>query len=126
LGKLDAVEPLEQGPHRAAVQCAVALSTRRPDGGTLGTVQHPELDRGAIGRPPHDAAEGVDFANQGALRDPADRRIAGHDTDGIEIRGQQERLGAQASGHDGGLGAGMAGAYDDHIVVDSHEDKLRE
>src|SRR5882672_7507323 len=120
-GELDAGEPLEQGPHGAPVQCAVALSARRPDGGTLGTVEHPELDRGAIGRPPHDATEGVDFANQGALRDPADGGIAGHSPDGVEVGSKEQDGRTRPSRHHGGFGAGVAGAHHYHVIVDLHE-----
>src|SRR2546430_2994594 len=41
---------------------SIALGSRRPHGGTLGAIEHPELDRRAIGRSPHDAAEGIDLA----------------------------------------------------------------
>ncbi len=85
LRQLDAREVLEQFPHRAAVQCAIALRPGRPDGGALRTIEHAELDRRAIGGPPHDTAEGVDLAYHGALRDPADGGIAGHLTDGVEV-----------------------------------------
>src|SRR5438046_6618087 len=85
LRELDARKALEQLPHRAAEQCAIALRPGRPDGGALGAIEHAELDRRAIGRPPHDTAEGVDLADHSALRDPADGGIAGHLTDGVEI-----------------------------------------
>ncbi len=92
----------------------------RPDGGALGAIEHAELDRRAIGRPPHDTAEGVDLADHGALRDPADGRIAGHLTDGVEVGGKEENLRTQPSRHDGRFGAGVAGADNNQIVVDGH------
>src|SRR5437870_2460017 len=100
LRELDAGESLEQRPYGATVQRAIALGSRRPHGGTLGAIEHPELDRRAIGRSPHDAAEGIDLAHHGTLRDPADGGIAGHLTDGVEVGRQEEDLRTQASGHD--------------------------
>ncbi len=121
LRQLDAREALEQFPHRAAVQCAIALSPGRPDGGALGAIEHAELDRRAIGRPPHDTAEGVDLAYHGALRNPADGGIAGHLTDGVEIGSKEENLRTQPSRHDGRFGAGVAGSHHDHVIVDVHD-----
>src|SRR2546422_10479410 len=86
-----------------------SLRPGRPDGGALGAIEHAELDRRAIGRPPHDTAEGVDLADHGALRDPADGGIAGHLTDGVEVGGKDENLRAPATAPDGRLRPGLAG-----------------
>src|SRR5205807_7796717 len=74
----------------------------------------------------HDAAERGDLAHHGALRDPADGGLAAQLADGVEVRREEEGLGAEPSGHDGGLGAGMTGADDDHVIVAGHDDKLRQ
>src|SRR5262249_62088247 len=58
--------------HRRPVSGAIALGTRRAHGGTARRVERLELDRRAIGDAPHLAAEGIDLANQVALRGPAD------------------------------------------------------
>src|SRR5439155_10758834 len=126
LRELDAGESLEQRPYGATVQRAIALGSRRPHGGTLGAIEHPELDRRAIGRSPHDAAEGIDLAHHGTLRDPADGGIAGHLTDGVEVGRQEEDLRTQASGHDGRFGSGVAGTYNNHVIVVGHANKVRE
>jgi hypothetical protein len=58
-GTLDRVErrvPIEERAHGAPIEPAVALCTRRPHGGALAAVQHPELDRRHVGRAAHDAA----------------------------------------------------------------------
>src|SRR5881396_3005556 len=120
LRELDARQALEQLPHRAAVQGAIALRPGRPDGGDLGAIEHAELDRRAIRRPPHDTAEGVDLADHGAFRDPADGGIAGHLTDSVEVGSQEEDLGAETGGHHRGLRSCMAGSHHDHIIVDAH------
>jgi hypothetical protein len=43
--------------------------------------------------------------------------------DGVEIGGEEERFGAETGGHHRGLGAGMAGADDNHIIIVGHADK---
>ncbi len=126
LRELEPRELLEQRPHGAAVQRPVALRSRRPDGGTLRTVEHTELDRRAIGRPTHDAAEGIDLAHHGALRDPADGGIAGHLPNRVEVGGQEEDAGTEAGSHHRSLRSCMAGSHHDHVIVDSHKHKLRE
>src|SRR5438270_4415428 len=63
-------------PHSARVEVAVALRSWPLDGRPLGTVEHLELDAGAIGRLPHHAAEGVDLLDEVALRESADGWIA--------------------------------------------------
>ena len=75
---------LEQRANRATVQPAIALRARRPHRRALAAVQHPELQRREIGRAAHDSAERVDLADDGALGDAADRRIARHLADRLE------------------------------------------
>ena len=120
LGELERREALEQRAHGTAVQRAVALGARGPYGGSLGAIEHPELDGRAIGGPAHDAAERIDLAHDGALRDAADGGIARHLADRVEVGREEQRRGAESGGHDGGLAAGVAGADDDHIVVKGH------
>ena len=53
--------------------------------------------------------------HQMALADAADRRIAAHRTDGLDVVGQQQRACAGASRRERRFGAGMAAADHDHI-----------
>ncbi len=121
LGQLEGREAFEQLSHGSAVQCAVALRARRPHGRALGAVEHPELDRRAVGGASHDAAQRVDLAHHRALRDPADRGIAAHLPDRVEVRSEEHRLRAEPGGHDGGLAPGMARADDDHVNQIRHD-----
>ena len=75
---------LEQRANGAPIQAAIALGAGRPDRGPLAAVQHAELQRGEVGRAPHDSAERIDFANDGSFRHSADRRIARHLADRLE------------------------------------------
>ena len=126
LGELEGREALEQRSHGAPVQCAIALGARGPHGRALGAIEHPELNGGSIGGPPHDAAERIDLPCHGALRDAADGRIARHLADGIEVGREEQGRGAEAGGHDGGFAAGVAGADDDHVVIEHHAQRYEE
>ena len=123
LRELQERDRLEQLPHRAPIQGAIALRARGPHSGPLGAVQHAELNGGAIGGAPHDAAQGVDFAHDGALGNPADGRVAAHLSDGIERGGEQEGASAEPGGHGGGFGSGVAATDDNDIIVNGHDAK---
>src|SRR3954469_23695806 len=65
---------LEQHAHGTAVESAIALRPRRPHCGTLATIQHPELEGREIGGSGHDAAERIDFTDDGALGNSSNGR----------------------------------------------------
>ena len=69
---------LERVAHPRAVAPLVGLRARRPHRRPAAAVEQLELDAGRVDRPPHQAAERVDLANQMPLRRAADRRIARH------------------------------------------------
>ena len=93
----------------------IGLGAGSPHRGALAAVQGAELDAGVIGAARHDAAECVDLADQVALADAADRRVAAHLPERVDAVGEQQRAGAPAGGRQGGFGAGMAAADDDHV-----------
>ena len=65
----------------------------------------------------HRAAQRVDLLDQMALADAADRGIAGHLAERLDVVGQQQRARAHARGGQRGLGAGVAAADDDDVVA---------
>ena len=75
---------LEQATDGPAIQTTIALGTRRPNGGALAAIEHSKLQHGEIGGAAHDAAQCIDFADNSAFRDAANRRIAGHLADRLE------------------------------------------
>src|SRR5262249_25884755 len=83
-----------------AIERAIRLSAIRANRGTLGSVQHAELDAGLVRRDRHGAAESVDLPYEVALADAANRRIAGHLTQRLDAVGQQQRLAAHAGGRE--------------------------
>ena len=54
-------------------------------GRALGSIEQPELDAGCVGDPAHQAVERVDLADQMALAEPADGRVARHLADRREL-----------------------------------------
>ena len=65
----------------------------------------------------HLAAEGVDLADDLALGDAADGRVAAHLRDGVGVHGQQRGAQTQPSRGQGRLDAGMTGADDNHVEI---------
>jgi hypothetical protein len=78
---------LDRGLHGGGVKLAIRLGARSPHGGALAAVEQAKLDAGRIGGAAHQAIERIDFADEMAFAQTADRRIAGHRSDGGETLG---------------------------------------
>ena len=76
-----------------AIKVSVGLRAQRANGGTLSCVEHPELNARGVDHLRHLTAERIDLADEMTLRNSADRRIAGHLADTLQI----------ARDHQGGL-----------------------
>ena len=76
---------LQRLPNGLAVQDAICLGARGSNRGALAGIENPELDTGVIGGNGHDAAQRIDFLDEMPLADPANRRVAGHLTQGVKI-----------------------------------------
>ena len=85
--------------------------------GTLARVKKPELDSSLINRQAHLAAQRIHLAHQVALADAADRGIAGHLSDVVEIERQYQGLGAHPRRGERGLDPGVPGADHDDVVL---------
>jgi hypothetical protein len=109
---------VEQLANRTLVEHAVGLRARRAHGRPLAAVQDAEMDARAVDRARHRAAEGVDLLRQMALADTADRRVAAHLPQRLDVLRQEQRAHAHAGGGERGFGAGMASADDDATVTD--------
>ena len=103
--------------HAELVSLLVALRTRRLHRRPFAGVEHAKLDAGGVGVQAHDPTQSVDLAHDVALGQAADRRIAGHLGDGVEVLRQNGGLAAEPGRRQGRLHPGMAGAADDDIVV---------
>jgi len=94
----------------------VTLGAGTTDAGSLGGVQHPELDSGGVGVDAHLAAQRIDLADDLSLGQAADGGVAGHLTDGVEVHRQQQRLATHTCRSQGRLDPGMAGADHNHVI----------
>ena len=115
---------LEQGEVRLVLQTAadrgfvedpIRLRAGGPHGGPLARVQNPELDAAFVGCDRHGAAQRVHLFHQVPLADPADRRVAAHLAEGLDVVGQQQRLATHARSSQGSLGTGVATTDHDDV-----------
>ena len=102
-------------PYGRAVQHAVGLRARGTDSRALAAVENAELDAGLVGGGGHRATKSVDFLDQMALADAADRRVATHLPQRFDVVGQQQRAAAHAGSGQCRFGAGMAATHNDHV-----------
>jgi hypothetical protein len=103
--------------HFDAIKLLVALSAGAPDGGTTRRVEQAELDADGIGDLAHDAAEGVDFANEMAFGDAPDSGVAAHLGDEVEVHGNDGSPKTHTRCGHGGLASGVTGAHNDNVVL---------
>ena len=108
------LSPSSRRPPRGTA--AVGLDPRSPHRRSLAAVEHPAVDRGAVGGARHQPVEHVELADQMALADPADRRVARHLPDVFGAEGQQADARAAPGRGRRSFAAGMAGADDEHVV----------
>src|SRR5262245_1920128 len=80
---LDTAMCVERITNPDAVTSLVRLRARRPDRRPPAPIEHLELDTGRVDGPRHEPAECVYLLDQMAFSRPADRRIAGHQCDGL-------------------------------------------
>ncbi len=99
------------------VALLVLLRARAAHGRAAAAVEQPELDPAGVGDAAHRAAQGVDLADQVALAEPADGRVARHAGHRVRSQGDQRRAAAHPGGGQGGLAAGVAGP--DHGDVET-------
>ena len=98
------------------IKLAVGLGTRSAHGGALGKIEGAELDTAPVDGPAHDAIQRIDLADQMALAQSADRRIARHLADRLDPMGEEQGARTHPRRCGRGLTAGMATAHHDHVV----------
>ena len=98
-----------------AVTGAVALGTDRLNGGTFSGIEHFELDSGPVGQFPHGSAHGIDLPDDMSFSDPADRGIAGHLSDQIEMHRDKKGVLPHPGCCIGGFDSGVTSSDDEDI-----------
>ena len=86
-------QPLADG---RLVEDAVRLGAGGPNGRALGAVEDPKLDPRLVRGDRHGAAQRIDFLDQVPLADAADRRVAAHLAQRLDVVREQQRLAAHA------------------------------
>jgi hypothetical protein len=87
------------------------------DGGAFTGADAADVGQGMVGRDPHLAAEGIDFAGHVAFGGAADAAVAGEVADAVEPHGDTGGADAHAGGGEGSLDSGMPGSYHDDVVL---------
>ena len=105
---------LEHAANRTLVELPIGLRARRAHRRTLAQIQGAELDARLIGGEGHRPAQRIDLLDQMALADAADRGIATHLPQRLDVVRQQQSALAHARSRKSGLGACMPTADDDH------------
>ena len=116
LANREALLPLHPLPHASAIAEHVRLATAPLDGGTLGTIEHAELDAGRVGHQTHGPAEGVDLLDQIALGQSTDGRIARHVSHRLHGHRHHEGLAAHPCRRQSRLTPRMAAPHHDHVI----------
>ncbi len=117
LENLQIVLVLQNRANRCLVQHTVSLSTGCSDSRSLACVEDPELNTATISSTCHGAIERIDLFDQMAFADTADGRVAGHLSKGLDVMGQQQCLGTDASRRQRSLRTGMTATNYDYIKV---------
>ena len=101
--------------HGGRVELPVGLGAGAAHRRALAAVEQAELDAGGVRHTAHQPVQGIDLADEVALAQAADRRIARHGADRGRVVGDQR--GARAAARRGGRGldAGMATADDGDV-----------
>ena len=110
--------------HTLGIGGLVALAAGGPYRWAAAKVEGLGLERGKIGVAAHFAAKGVKLADQVALGEAANRRVARHPRQGVEAGGNQGRFNTHPGGGKRGLCTGMTTAnyrqIERFIVVHCH------
>ena len=108
---------LQDLAHLQAIGLLVALGAGRPDGGSARSIEQAKLDADRVGDFAHDAAEGIDFADQMALGNSADGGVAGHLRNEVDVQRVEGGLQAHAGRGHGGFASGVSGADHDYVEM---------
>ena len=106
---------LQPPADRRAVQHAIGLSTGGAHGRALGAVEDAELDARLISGRRHRTAQRIKLLDQVSLADAADRRVAAHLPERLDVVREQQGGAAHARRRERGLGAGMTAADHNHV-----------
>ena len=105
----------QTAPNGRLVQNPIGLRPRGAHRWSLAAVENAKLNAAFVGGFGHRATQGVDLLDQVALANAPDARVAAHLPQRFDVVAEQERGAAHARAGQGGLGARVATANNDHI-----------
>ena len=108
---------LEACANRLLVEEPICLGTGGSNGGSLARIENAELYARLIGGRGHCPAQGIHFLDQVALANAADRWIARHLTQCLDVVCQQKGFRARAGCSQAGFSTCVAATYDDDVEV---------
>ena len=120
LQQMEALLLLHDGLHREAVELLVALEAGGLDGRAFGGVQQAEVDGGLVGDPAHLTAQGVDLLDELALGEAADRGVAGHQRNRVQVDVEQQRLAAHPRRRERRLAARVPSPDHNDVIFPAH------
>ena len=91
------------------------------DGRPLGGVQQPKVDGGPVGNPAHLTAQRIHLLDELALGKTADRRVAGHERNRVQIDVEQQGFTAHPSRRKRRLAARMPSPDNDDVIFTIHK-----
>ena len=94
--QLKVLRPLQPRFHSELIRFLVALDSWRTNRRALCPVQHPKLNSRSVGIEPHRPAKRVDLADNMPFGQSADRRIARHLANRVQVLGQKQRPASQS------------------------------
>ena len=102
--------------HQAVIEVFILLPAQRLHRRALAAVEHTHLQKRLVRIHAHFAAQRVDLAHEMPFRRAADRGVARHKGDAVEIEGEHRRFQTRAGEGEGGFAARVPRA-DHHGVV---------
>ena len=108
---------LQHAAYRCLVQHAVGLGAGGAHGRAFAGIEDTKLDAALVSSQGHGAAQGVDFFNQMAFANAANRGVTAHLPQGFDVVREQQGAAPHARRCQRSFGAGMAAADNDHIKV---------
>lgn len=108
------------GLHSFGIFQFCTLAAGCPDGGTTASIEDFGLKSRSVGIATHFATQSIQFIDEMAFGKAANGRVAGHSSDSIATRGNEERLHAHTGGSEGAFSASVTSANDNKLKSGFH------
>ena len=107
----------DQSLHLATIPIAIGLHPRTLHRGPLAAIQDTKLNRRSVGGPSHQPVESIDFPDQVAFPEAADRWVARHFPYACKMTRDERGGGPAPRRCGGGFAASMSAADDNNVKV---------